>query len=82
MDITDEFLIEIGKQISYLREKNNQTLDDLEYLSGIDSSDINKYEKGKTNLTIRNLIRIAKALNVHPKILLDFDFDVNKYNNE
>lgn len=82
MDITDEFLIEIGKQISYLREKNNQTLDDLEYLSGIDSSDINKYEKGKTNLTIRNLIRIAKALNVHPKILLDFDFDVNKYVNE
>ena len=57
MDITDKFLIEIGKQISYLREKNNQTLDDLEYLSGIDSSDINKYEKG--NLTIRNLIRIA-----------------------
>ncbi|GEM53725.1 hypothetical protein EB1_35150 [Empedobacter brevis NBRC 14943 = ATCC 43319] len=82
MDITDEFLIQIGKQISYLREKNNQTLDDLEFLSGIDSSDINKYEKGKTNLTIRNLIRIAKALNVHPKILLDFDFDVNKYNNE
>jgi len=82
MDITDEFLIEIGKQISYLREKNNQTLDDLEYLSGIDSSDINKYEKGKTNLTIRNLIRISKALNVHPKILLDFDFDFNKYNNE
>ncbi|MGV0968663.1 hypothetical protein [Empedobacter sp.] len=39
---------------------------------------MNKYEKG--NLTIRNLIRIAKALNVHPKILLDFDF--NKYNNE
>ncbi|MFV0145682.1 helix-turn-helix domain-containing protein [Empedobacter falsenii] len=82
MDITDEFLIEIGKQISYLREKNNQTLDDLEYLSGIDSSDINKYEKGKTNLTIRNLIRISKALNVHPKILLDFNFDLNKYNNE
>ena len=82
MDITDEFLIEIGKQISYLREKNNQTLDDLEYLSGIDTSDINKYEKGKTNLTIRNLIRISKALNVHPKILLDFDFDLNKYNNE
>ncbi|QLL59820.1 helix-turn-helix domain-containing protein [Empedobacter falsenii] len=48
----------------------------------MDSSDINKYEKGKTNLTIRNLIRIAKALNVHPKILLDFDFDLNKYNNE
>ena len=45
MDMTDEFLIEIGKQISYLREKNNQTLDDLEYLSGIDLSDINKYEK-------------------------------------
>lgn len=78
MDITYEFLIEIGNQISYLREKKNQTLDYLEYLSGIDSSDINKYEKG--NLTIRNLIRIAKALNVHPKILLDFDF--NKYNNE
>ncbi|WP_312068497.1 helix-turn-helix transcriptional regulator [Empedobacter sp.] len=61
---------------------NKGKITDLEYLSGIDSSDINKYEKGKTNLTIRNLIRIAKALNVHPKILLDFDFDLNKYSNE
>lgn len=82
MNITEDFLIEIGKRISELRDKNKQTLDDIEFLTGIDSSDINKYELGKINLTMKTLIKLSIALRVKPKDLLDFKFDFEKYNTE
>ncbi|HCN50437.1 MAG TPA: XRE family transcriptional regulator [Chryseobacterium sp.] len=80
MNITEDFLIEIGKRISEIRDKNKQTLDDIEFLTGIDSSDINKYELGKINLTMKTLIKLAISLRVKPKDLLDFKFDFEKYN--
>ena len=79
MDITKDFLYEVGKKITQFRTKNEQTLDDIEFLTGIDSSDINKYEKGKTNFTIKTIIKISIALHVSPKELFDFDFDLKKY---
>ncbi len=79
MDITKDFLYEVGKKITQFRTKNEQTLDDIEFLTGIDSSDINKYEKGKTNFTIKTIIKISIALHVSPKELFDFDFDLEKY---
>lgn len=82
MNITEEFLIEIGKRISEIRNKNEQTLDDIEFLTGIDSSDINKYELGKINLTMKTLIKLSLALRVRPKDLVDFKFDFEKYSNE
>lgn len=79
MNITEDFLKEIGKIIFETRTKNKQTLDDLEFLTGIDSSDINKYEQGKINLTIRTLIKLSQALKVHPQDLLKFNFDFDQY---
>lgn len=78
MDVTDDFLVELGKKITENRTKNGQTLDDIEFSTGIDSSDVNKYEKGKINITIKTLIKIADALGVSPKELFDFDFDLDK----
>ncbi len=82
MNITEDFLIEIGNKISELRNKNKQTLDDIEFLTGIDSSDVNKYEQGKINLTIKTLLKLSIALNVEPKELVNFKFDYKKYSNE
>lgn len=82
MNITEDFLKEIGKIIFETRTKNKQTLDDLEFLTGIDSSDINKYEQGKINLTIRTLIKLSQALKVHPQDLLKFNFDFDQYKND
>lgn len=82
MNISDDFLIELGKKISELRNKNKQTLDDIEFLTGIDSSDVNKYEQGKINLTIKTLLKLSIALNVEPKELVNFKFDYKKYSNE
>ncbi|MFT3918208.1 helix-turn-helix domain-containing protein [Cloacibacterium sp.] len=82
MNITEDFLIEIGKRIFQIRDKNKQTLDDIEFLTGIDSSDINKYELGKINLTIKTLLKLSVALKVNPKDLLDVNFDFEKYNTD
>lgn len=82
MNITEDFLIEIGKRISEIRDINKQTLHDIEFLTGIDSSDINKYELGKINLTMKTLIKLSIALRVKPKDLFDFKFDFEKYSNE
>ncbi|PZO26587.1 MAG: XRE family transcriptional regulator, partial [Flavobacteriaceae bacterium] len=34
---------------------------------------------GKRNLTIKTLAKFALALNVHPKDLFNFKFDIQKY---
>jgi transcriptional regulator with XRE-family HTH domain len=82
MNISEDFLIELGKKISEIRTKNRQTLDDIEFLTGIDSSDVNKYEQGKINLTIKTLLKLSIALDVEPKDLINFKFEYKKYSNE
>lgn len=82
MNISEDFLIELGKRISEIRNNNKQTLDDIEFITGIDSSDVNKYEQGKINLTIKTLLKLSIALNIEPKELINFKFDYKKYNND
>lgn len=82
MDFDKDLRILIGKRISEIRIKNNQTQHDLEFLTGIDSADISKYEKGKRNLTLKTMIKFSIALQVHPKELFEFDFNVDKYKSD
>lgn len=79
MDISEDLQKEIGDKLAELRIKNKQTQHDIEFLTGIDSGEISKYEQGKRNLTLKTLAKFALALNVHPKVLLDFEFDIQKY---
>jgi transcriptional regulator with XRE-family HTH domain len=69
----------IGRKISEIRLKNNQTQQDIEFLTGIDSAEVSKYESGKRNLTLKTLMKFTRALQVHPKELFDFEFDIKKY---
>jgi len=79
MDFQEELQILIGKRIFELRSQNKQTQQDLEFITGIDVAEISKYEKGKRNLTLKTMIKLAIALKIHPKELLDVEFDVEKY---
>lgn len=78
MDITKDFLKGIGEKITEFRELNKFTQNDLSFLTGIEKSEISRYEKGKINLTISTILKFAKALNVHPKDLFDFEFELDK----
>ncbi|SFO03229.1 Cro/C1-type HTH DNA-binding domain-containing protein [Paenimyroides ummariense] len=82
MDITKDLQILIGKQLHDIRIKNKQTQNDIAFLTGIDTADVSKHEKGKKNLTLKTLMKFATALNIHPKELFNFDFDINRYKTE
>ncbi|MCD0472521.1 helix-turn-helix domain-containing protein [Flavobacterium sp. JAS] len=79
MELNADLQKYIGRQISEIRLKNNQTQQDIEFLTGIDSAEVSKYESGKRNLTLKTLMKFASALQVHPKELFDFEFDIKKY---
>ena len=79
MELNADLQKYIGKRISEIRSKNNQTQQDIEFLTGIDSAEVSKYESGKRNLTLKTLMKFASALKVHPKELFDFEFDIKKY---
>jgi len=79
MDITTELQKLIGEKIAEIRLKSKMTQHDVEFITGIDTAEISKYEKGKRNLTLRTLAKFAVALNVHPRELLDFEFDIYQY---
>jgi|TARA_R110000851_G_scaffold310283_1_gene469995 transcriptional regulator with XRE-family HTH domain len=74
----NEFLIKFGEKVKKERESRGLTLDDLEFHSSIDSSDINKIELGQRNITMKSLLRISHGLKVHPKELLDIEFTVSE----
>lgn len=77
-EIFNQFLKEFGKNVRRERESKNLTLKDMEFHTGIDFSDFNKIEQGKTNITFRTLVKIAKGLKVHPRKLMNFEIDLDK----
>ena len=79
MDDKDLLLKEVGKKIVEHRKKNKQTQADISFFTGLESSEISRYEKGKINLTISTILKFSQALNVHPKELFDFDFEIDKH---
>lgn len=77
-EIFNQFLKEFGKNVRRERESKNLTLQDMEFHTGIDFSDFNKIEQGKTNITFRTLVKIAKGLKVHPRKLMNIEIDLDK----
>lgn len=73
-----DFLAKFGQKVKCERELRGYTLDDLEFYSSIDSSDINKIELGQKNITLKTFLKIANGLKMHPKDLLDIEFNISQ----
>jgi transcriptional regulator with XRE-family HTH domain len=73
MDISEEsFIANLGIHIRQLRERKNMSQQDLANDCNIPKSQIGRIERAEVNTTVRTLVKIANALEVHPKDLLDF----------
>jgi transcriptional regulator with XRE-family HTH domain len=72
-----EIKTKIGIRIKELREIQNLSQKDLSYSSDLDRSYIASVENGKRNISIVNIEKIAKALDV---TLKDF-FNNGKFDN-
>ena len=74
----NKFLKDFGLLVKKHRELKKYTLEDMEFHTGIDSSDFNKIEQGKTNITFRTFLKVCQGLGIQPKELLDFKIDFDK----
>ncbi|MDW3196766.1 MAG: helix-turn-helix transcriptional regulator [Cytophagales bacterium] len=68
----DELKTRIDQRIIELRTEKGWSQSDLARACGKDRQAIEKLENGKVNPTLYSLYEVAKALDVHPKVLLDF----------
>ncbi len=60
----DHQLEAVGRQIRKLREDNGLSQEEFAAKAGLDRAYYGAVERGKRNLSARNLIKIATALNV------------------
>lgn len=75
MEISD-FNVELeklGRRIKQVRKHRNLTLLELETISGINDSDLSRYEQGKENLEFLTIYKIAKALEVEVHDLTNYE---------
>ncbi|MBS9525722.1 helix-turn-helix transcriptional regulator [Litoribacter alkaliphilus] len=63
----------MGNRIAELRKSKKISQEDLVEFTGFTLSQIGRIERGEVNTSISHLSKIAYALKVHPKELLDFD---------
>ena len=70
-----EILKVFGNNLKKVRESKGFTLRSLSYACDVDYSDIGKIEKGLKNITLKTIVDLARGLEVHPKKLLDFEFE-------
>jgi len=71
----DEFFIQLGKRIQFIRKRKNLRQEDMEdyglpykYYQRIESPG-----SQPANITMRTLLKISNALGVEPRELLDFE---------
>lgn len=68
-----EFIKGIGNKIRFHRLKQNMTQLDLAVKSGMEENALQRIEKGRTNPTIKTLIKIVNALQIEFEQLFDSD---------
>jgi len=67
----DDILERIGLNITMIREKRGLTQEELGALAGLHGAYIGQIERGEKNIGLRNLQKIAKALKVSVRVLVD-----------
>jgi transcriptional regulator with XRE-family HTH domain len=72
------FIEKICVRIIEIRKEKGIVQEDLVDRTGFNLKQIGNIERGISNTSISNIAAIARALEVHPKELLDFDFEIPK----
>ena len=67
----DDIIKRIGLNITIIREQREFTQEKLAELAGLHRAYIGQIERGEKNIGLRNLEKIAKALDVNIRVLVD-----------
>lgn len=72
MEEPNELLVSLGRRIKLLRRRAGMDQEELAYKCGMEFQNISRIENGRQNASILTLARIAKALEIRVKDLIDF----------
>jgi transcriptional regulator with XRE-family HTH domain len=75
---SQEFIDKIAKKINEIRAEKGIVQEDIVDRTGFTQKQVWSVLNGKSNPTVSSIEAIAKALEVHPRDLLDFEFDTPK----
>lgn len=64
--------IAFGKKLRTLRESAGYSQEQFADKAGLDRTYISGVERGKRNVSLRNIVKMADALTIHPSELFDF----------
>lgn len=67
----ETFLINLGIHIRQIRERKNLSQQNLADISDLPKTTIGRIERAEMNTTIKTLVKIANALEIEPKELLN-----------
>jgi transcriptional regulator with XRE-family HTH domain len=68
-----QLYIKVGQKIKQARESKGLTQQELAYICNMEKSNISRIESGRTNLTLKSLYQLSKALSVSLKLMVDID---------
>ena len=66
---TEPILLAFGQRVQELRKKRNLSQEQLADMAGVHRTYIGMVERAEKNITLRNIKKIAKALDVNIKEL-------------
>jgi transcriptional regulator with XRE-family HTH domain len=74
----EKILLLFGAHVKNLRLQKDISQEHLASLSDLDRTYISGIERGKRNISLLNIIKLASSLNVPPAKLLTFDMEEDK----
>lgn len=73
--VNNKMNVRFGEHLQSVRQSKGLSLRDMAELCGLDNSNISKIEHGKFDIQLSTITELAKGLGVHPRELLNYDFD-------
>jgi len=64
-----------GLNLKKFREKNNLSQEKLAQMANLDRTYISSVERGKRNISLINILKLAHALNIDPCNLINFQIN-------
>jgi transcriptional regulator with XRE-family HTH domain len=66
-----------GKHLKALRMAQNLKFREFSALTNVNTGDLVKYENGESGPNLITITKLAIGLKVHPRVLLDFNFEID-----
>lgn len=73
----ENILLQFGKHVKELRQQQNLSQEQLALLADLDRTYISGIERGKRNVSLINLFKIAKSLNIPAYKVISFELGGN-----